>query len=435
NLETDTEKLIQIVLIGQPELEKVLAKDGLRQLRQRITIQWELLPLNLEETRGYIQHRLNVALGKGKVRFSRQAVETVFRYSRGIPRMINVISDRTLLIAYTEGTKKISPQIVKIAVKDIGSLVPLESWADKFWKLVIPSAIAAGIGFFALNFFALPEFDNKPQGKDIAALIKEDPIDLSSPGELINYSAASATVAPSSNVPEVVPQPVAVVEAASKPIPSNGMLSISDSEKLVTYLSSLTFMESKLEAVKWIFESWNIAPENLQDKEDLEILIEDYQLLQYEMNGTMKRLQSLNYPALLEIALPNAQGTKYLALSSIKGDTGVFGSVDKIEMPLSIINSIWTRKAIVLWKDFENLPESFDLGFEGKEAVWLQKNLRLLGYFQGREAPLYGPKTIRAVRRLQRNNNIKDDGKFQVDSKMLVYNLLQIYPTPELVIQ
>jgi general secretion pathway protein A len=432
NLETDTEKLIQIVLIGQPELEKVLAKDGLRQLRQRITIQWELLPLNLEETRGYIQHRLNVALGKGKVRFSRPAVETVFRYSRGIPRMINVICDRTLLIAYTEGTKKIIPQIVKTAVKDIGSLVPLESWADKFWKLVIPSAIAAGIGFFALNFFALPEFDNKPQGKDIAALIKEDPIDLSSPGELINYSAASATVAPSSpvNAPEVVP---AVVETAPKRIPSNGMLGISDSEKLVTYLSSLTLMESKLEAIKWIFEAWNIAPENLQDKEDLEILIEDHQLLQYEMNGTMKRLQSLNYPALLEIALPNAQGTKYLALSSIKGDIGVFGSVDKIEMPLSIINSLWTRKAIVLWKDFENLPESFDLGFEGKEAVWLQKNLRLLGYFQGREAPLYGPKTIRAVRRLQRNNNIKDDGKFQIDSKMLVYNLLQIYQTPELV--
>ena len=112
NLETDTEKLIQIVLIGQPELDNVLGKENLRQLRQRITIQWELLPLNLEETRGYIQHRLNVALGKGKVRFSRPAAETVFRYSRGIPRMINVICDRTLLIAFTESTKKIDPQIV-----------------------------------------------------------------------------------------------------------------------------------------------------------------------------------------------------------------------------------------------------------------------------------------------------------------------------------
>lgn len=437
NLETDTEKLIQIVLIGQPELDNVLGKEGLRQLRQRITIQWELLPLNLEETRGYIQHRLNVALGKGKVRFSRQAVETVYRYSRGIPRMINVICDRTLLIAYTESTKKIIPEIVKTAIKDIGNLIPIETWADKFWKLVIPSAVAAGIGFFALNYFALPSFDNKPQGKDIAALIKENPIDLSSPGELVNYSASSATVTPSFplSIPEAVPQPAVVVEPAPIEVPSNGALKISDSEKLVTYLSSLTLMESKLEAVKWILEAWKIAPENLQTKEDLEMLSDNYQLLQYEMNGTMKRLQSLNYPALLEIALPNAQGTKYLSLSSIKGDIGVFGSVDKIEMPLSIINSLWTRKAIVFWKDFENLPDSFDLGFEGKEAVWLQKNLRLLGYFQGREAPLYGPKTISAVRKFQRNNNIKDDGKFQTDSKMLVYNLLQIYSTPELVVR
>jgi len=168
NLETDTEKLIQIVLIGQPELDKVLGKEGLRQLRQRITIQWELLALNLEETRGYIQHRLNVALGKGKVRFSRQAVEMVYRYSRGIPRMINVVADRTLLIAFTQSTKKITPKIVQLAVSDIGNLVPIESWADKFWKLVLPSGLAAGLIFFAVNFFALPDYNkNTPGGKDI----------------------------------------------------------------------------------------------------------------------------------------------------------------------------------------------------------------------------------------------------------------------------
>ncbi len=440
NLETDTEKLIQIVLIGQQELDKVLAKEGLRQLRQRITIQWELLPLNLEETRGYIQHRLNVALGKGKVRFSRQALEMVYRYSRGIPRMINVVADRTLLIAFTQSTKKIIPKIVKMAVKDIGGLVPIQSWSDKLWKQVVPSAIAAGLVFFAVNFFALPDFNKKSESKDLAALIKEDPIDLSSPGELVptaNYSASSATIV--SNAPQhvVVPEPVVVANTVAAPvrIPSNGTLNITDSEKLVTYLSSLTLVESKLEAIKWILEAWNVDPENLQgmSEEDLQMLAEDYQLQQYEMNGTMERLKSLNYPALLEIALPNAQGTKYLSLASIKGDTGVFGSVDKIEMPLSIIDSLWTRKAIVLWKDFEGLPDSLGLGFEGKEAVWLQKNLRLLGYFQGREAPLYGPKTINAVMKLQRNNHIKDDGKFYTDSKMLVYNLLQIYPTPELV--
>ncbi|MCS5621770.1 MAG: AAA family ATPase, partial [Nitrospinaceae bacterium] len=445
NLETDTEKLIQIVLIGQPELDKVLAKEGLRQLRQRITIQWELLALNLEETRGYIQHRLNVALGKGKVRFSRQAVEMVYRYSRGIPRMINVVADRTLLIAFTQSTKKITPKIVQLAVSDIGNLVPIESWADKFWKLVLPSGLAAGLIFFAINFFALPDYNkNAPGGKDIPALIQENPIDLSAPGELVPRPSA-----PSSRVIHPVPLASSLVEVFPKTetvnnesftlqrrIPSNGPLSILYPEKLVTYLSSLTLVESKLEAVKWILRAWNLNTGNLQGltEADLEMIEEDYQLSSFEVNGTLARLKKLNYPAFLEIALPNAQGTKYLALVSIQGDTGVFGSVDKIEMPLSIIDSLWTRKAIILWKDFENLPESLGIGYRGKEAIWLQKNLRLLGYFQGREAPLYGPKTVQAMMKLQRNNSIKDDGIFNTDSKLLLYNLLQIYSTPKLVL-
>ena len=445
NLETDTEKLIQIVLIGQPELDKVLAKEGLRQLRQRITIQWELLALNLEETRGYIQHRLNVALGKGKVRFSRQAVEMVYRYSRGIPRMINVVADRTLLIAFTQSTKKITPKIVQLAVSDIGNLVPIESWADKFWKLVLPSGLAAGLIFFAINFFALPDYNkNAPGGKDIPALIQENPIDLSAPGELVPRPSA-----PSSRVIHPVPLASSLVEIFPKTetvnnesftlqrrIPSNGPLSILYPEKLVTYLSSLTLVESKLEAVKWILQAWNLNTGNLQGltEADLEMIEEDYQLSSFEVNGTLARLKKLNYPAFLEIALPNAQGTKYLALVSIQGDTGVFGSVDKIEMPLSIIDSLWTRKAIILWKDFENLPESLGIGYRGKEAIWLQKNLRLLGYFQGREAPLYGPKTVQAMMKLQRNHSIKDDGIFNTDSKLLLYNLLQIYSTPKLVL-
>ena len=445
NLETDTEKLIQIVLIGQPELDKVLAKEGLRQLRQRITIQWELLALNLEETRGYIQHRLNVALGKGKVRFSRQAVETVYRYSRGIPRMINVVADRTLLIAFTQSTKKITPKIVQLAVSDIGNLVPIESWADKFWKLVLPSGLAAGLLFFAINFFALPDFNkNAPGGKDIPALIQENPMDLSVQGQLVTRPSApsSMVVRPAplaSSLVEIFPKTETVDSEAfalQRRIPSNGPLSILYPEKLVTYLSSLTLVESKLEAVKWILQAWNLNTGNLQGltEADLEMIEEDYQLSSFEVNGTLARLKKLNYPAFLEIALPNAQGTKYLALVSIQGDTGVFGSVDKIEMPLSIIDSLWTRKAIILWKDFENLPESLGIGYRGKEAIWLQKNLRLLGYFQGREAPLYGPKTVQAMMKLQRNNSIKDDGIFNTDSKLLLYNLLQIYSTPKLVL-
>ncbi|VAX30732.1 hypothetical protein MNBD_NITROSPINAE05-326, partial [hydrothermal vent metagenome] len=113
---------------------------------------------------------------------------------------------------------------------------------------------------------------------------------------------------------------------------------------------------------------------------------------------------------------------------------GVFGSVDKLEMPLETINPLWTRKAIIFWKDFESLPASgLETGYEGKEVIWLQKNLRLLGFFMGREASRYGAKTEKSVRKFQRTNNIKDDGKFQTESKMLLYNLLDIYPTPKLI--
>ncbi|NIP99785.1 MAG: peptidase P60, partial [Nitrospinaceae bacterium] len=72
-------------------------------------------------------------------------------------------------------------------------------------------------------------------------------------------------------------------------------------------------------------------------------------------------------------------------------------------------------------------------GFRGREALWLQKNLRLLGFFKGPEAPLYGAQTENAVLQFQRQNSLKDDGKFHTESRILLYNLLNIYPTPKLV--
>lgn len=433
NLETETEKLIQIVLIGQPELDKVLAEEGLRQLKQRITIQWELLPLNLEETRGYIQHRLNVALGKGKVELTRSGTELIFRYSKGIPRMINVIADRALLIAYTQNTKNINCKIIRAAVKDIGGLRPTVSWVEVFWKFVAPPVALIGLIFFILHDFALPDLKTNPGGdKDIPKIIQENPIDLSIPGQLV----------PKEFAPK--PSPLEKLDAMEKmeavlpPENSAGSdaLVLTQPEKLVTYLSSLSHEESKVEAAKWILETWGFdqSGSEMVDGMALENLEMEFDLSSYELNGNFKRLTNLNYPAILEVALPNSMGTKYLALTSVKGDRGVFGSVDKLEMPLETINPLWTRKAIIFWKDFEFLPEDkLEKGYEGKEVIWLQKNLRLLGFFMGREASHYGGKTEKAVRKFQRKNNIKDDGKFHTESKMLLYNLLDIYPTPKLI--
>lgn len=447
NLETDTEKLIQIVLIGQPELDQLLKKSGLRQLRQRITISWELLPLNREETRGYIQHRINVALGKGRVQFARSAVELIYKYSHGIPRMINVLADRALLIAYTMNTKKITPKIVRPAVKDVGGLTPLPTWMSTLWKSVLPGLLALSILLFGANYLILPDFTKaNREEKDINLLIKENPI-------ITNGHISSKTRVPTIELPQAgisalkelepvthnnkanAQDPSSAIELLkARRIPSTKPLVISQQDKLVTYLASLSLNESRLEAANWILKKWNIDIASYQNKGEslLKAIADEQKLLAYDLNANFDKLAIFNYPAILEIALPNAQGIKYLSLVSINGKDGIFGSVDRIEMPLKAIDLMWTHKAIILWKDFEGLPERFGTGFEGKQAIWLQKNLRLLGFFKGREAPSYGPNTRRSVAKFQRKHHIKDDGQFGTESKIMLYGLSNIYQTPKL---
>jgi Type II secretory pathway, component ExeA (predicted ATPase) len=120
NLETETEKLIQIILIGQPELANTLMLPALRQLNERITVRYDLKPLSLLEVLEYIQYRLMVAQGPGSLKFTKGAFNLIYKFSEGIPRRINALCDRSLLIAYTKNTSKIDRKIVKLAVHDIG---------------------------------------------------------------------------------------------------------------------------------------------------------------------------------------------------------------------------------------------------------------------------------------------------------------------------
>jgi general secretion pathway protein A len=118
NLETDTEKLIQIVLVGQSELQEMLARRELRQLAQRVTARYHLTPLRASETADYIRHRLKVAGGEGKVAFTPPALQAVHRSSTGVPRLINVICDRALLAGYVQGTRTIEAALVRQAARE-----------------------------------------------------------------------------------------------------------------------------------------------------------------------------------------------------------------------------------------------------------------------------------------------------------------------------
>lgn len=120
NLETDRTKLLQIILVGQPELLKKLESHELRQLNQRITVRANLVPLNFLEMVRYINHRIALAGGINKVFFDATAYKQIWHVSRGYPRLINIICDRTLMAAYVADTATITKQVVCKAVSDLG---------------------------------------------------------------------------------------------------------------------------------------------------------------------------------------------------------------------------------------------------------------------------------------------------------------------------
>lgn len=123
NLETDKAKLFQIVLVGQPELKSKLNSPALKQLKQRIGIRFHITPLEKDEVSKYIYHRLVVAGSNGDIKFSDDAIDAVYKYSGGIPRIINTVCDKALLLAYVIETREISLPIVERSIKEIEGLI------------------------------------------------------------------------------------------------------------------------------------------------------------------------------------------------------------------------------------------------------------------------------------------------------------------------
>lgn len=123
NLETDKEKLIQIVLVGQPELRQKLAQPELEQLRQRIGVRYHMTALDADEVRTYIDHRLRVSGSDGTLEWTQEALEEVFQCSRGVPRLINQICDRSLLACYVYRVKQVTGEIVRRSYQELAGEV------------------------------------------------------------------------------------------------------------------------------------------------------------------------------------------------------------------------------------------------------------------------------------------------------------------------
>ena len=129
NLETEKRKLVQVILFGQPELDERLAHESIRQLRQRITFQHHLGTLTREETEHYLAHRLAIAGYSGDRAFAPAAVRKIYRASRGVPRLINILANKAMMLAYGEGTRKVTAGHARAAASDTpASFTPSRAW-------------------------------------------------------------------------------------------------------------------------------------------------------------------------------------------------------------------------------------------------------------------------------------------------------------------
>jgi general secretion pathway protein A len=148
NLETNTKKLLQIILLGQPELRDMLKRKELRQLNQRITARFHLDALNHKETEAYLRHRYAVAGGRS-FPFHEKSVRQLFRISGGIPRSLNLLADRSLLAAYVQGRFLVSDGMVKLAASEV---LPATTAASLHWPriLLFSAAVAIVAGLFLL---------------------------------------------------------------------------------------------------------------------------------------------------------------------------------------------------------------------------------------------------------------------------------------------
>jgi len=143
NLETEKRKLLQVVLFGQPELDDNLAQESVRQLRQRITFQYHLGALSRKELDYYLVHRLRVAGYVGAPLFPARATAQIYRATRGVPRLVNIVAHKSLLLAYGEGGHAVMPRQVRSAARDTQSA---RGRRQAWWWSVVPTLAAAAAG-------------------------------------------------------------------------------------------------------------------------------------------------------------------------------------------------------------------------------------------------------------------------------------------------
>jgi general secretion pathway protein A len=399
NLETDKEKLIQIVLSGQPEFMEVLKKKEMRQLSQRITVRYHLQPMDFPDTVDYIKHRLEVAGGRTGLIFSRLALRKIYRYSRGLPRLINAACDRALLAGYTKDTAGIGSRVVSAGIKDMKRTAKAHRQRRLLLipMVVVIAALGAGIYFKGNEWIdrvrTWQEVEATEEANEVTeGTTEKDPI-LS--GE--EFSRAMAAE-----------------------------------------LGKVSESESARRAFNALAGCWNVlpVPENpsFHPLNGMKWAALERKLHLYRFSGNLGALLRTDYPAGLELAFPGVPGKRFLSLVGAEGEALI------IEPPIAGRGSVsfselekhWFGQGFLLWQDPLRLLGRISPGSQGIQVKQLQELLREAGVYRQGLTGVYDGDTVEAVKRFQFSKGIGQDGVTGGQTLMLLYRAIDRFEMPRL---
>jgi general secretion pathway protein A len=401
NLETDREKLIQIVLAGQPEFEKILKKKEMRQLTQRITVQYYLKLMDFQDTIDYIDHRITIAGGKGKVIFSQGALKRIYKYSKGLPRLINVVCDRTLLAGYTRDTKKINSRIVAAGIKDIKSST---TFLERSWRLIIGLALAVAVAIFVGGIY----FARNDNIKEFSVSQKIGPM------------------------PDQVNAQVGQVE--KKPM----IESKESSRAMVGELWEDSESESARKAFNDLADVWNVSPvaksAYMNQLDVLEQAAYDRKLRLNRFSGNLRSLIRYDSPAMLELTVPGKQGKRFISLLGLENEQFLIGPPisGRKYILFGELEQHWSGQGFILWQDSLNLLQRLAREKRGEPVAQLQRLLTEAGAYKGPLTASLDGDTISAIKNFQSSKGIAQDGIAGSQTLLLLYQASDRFKTPKL---
>jgi general secretion pathway protein A len=399
NLETPTQKLLQIILIGQPELRELLDRTDLRQLAQRITGRYHLEPLSLEETKGYVRHRLRVA-GAAEEIFTPSALTEVHRVSAGIPRVINVTCDRALLGAYTQETRKVTAALVRRAAGEVYGRRYMPSWLG--WvagALALVGIAGAGlIGWQLWQKQIFPLHAGRTKAPQAAIRPKAAPV-------VAGSAPVAATGAPAASTPPAVKPPVAV--APPEAVSINALLAANSANT------------SDAAAFRRLLSLWGTAmaddknPCGQAAKAGLSCL---------EQRGSWAQVRALNRPAIL--TLTDDHGQRHRVVLSGLDDRFATLNLGEHNQRVSIdeVSRDWFGEFTVVWKPKTARTRLLSVGMQGDEVRWLRRSLNAL---QGaasdpEHGDVYDEELAIAVQNFQREHRLNVDGIAGVQTQVVL---------------